>query len=313
MQNVLKHLSVKFNGNIFCETLIIRNPEQDAMLELALIIAGLVVLLIASYVDMRILEVPDWLNYSAIAAGIGIHLIYSLQQWNYWPALSSLIGFALAFGLACLMFYTGQWGGGDAKLLMAMGAIIGFQTDKFGFGTSFLINLVFIGGAWGFLYSIIMAAKNRKSFWKTFKILRHQKNYAKMRIIAIIIVIFLMLASVMLSFQLELIILAVIIYFLCQAIIFIKSVELSCMHKWITPDKATEGDWLVHAVKTGRTEILPPKLGLEKKQVALLKKLYAQKKIDKILVKYGVPFAPAFLFAFIATVFLGNIIIAILF
>lgn len=283
------------------------------MLELALIITGLVVLLIASYVDMRILEVPDWLNYSAVAAGIGIHLIYSLQQWNYWPVLSSIIGFGIAFGLACLMFYTGQWGGGDAKLLMAMGAIIGFQADKFGFGASFLINLVFIGGAWGFLYSIMMALRNRKTFWKTFSSLRHQKKYAKLRVLTILVVVLLLISSFLLPFRVELITLAAVLYFLVHAVIFIKSVELSSMHKWITPDKATEGDWLLKGIKVGKIEILPTKLGLEKKQVALLQKLYAQKKIDKILVKYGVPFAPAFLFAFTATVFFGNIILAAFF
>src|SRR3990172_8542318 len=124
------------------------------MLELIIIIASLFVLAVASYVDLRILEVPDWLNYAGIAAGIGIHLIFSLQQWSWWPIASSGIGLAIAFALACLMFYTGQWGGGDAKLLMAMGALVGFEADKFSFGANFLINLVFIGGAWGMIWSM---------------------------------------------------------------------------------------------------------------------------------------------------------------
>jgi len=284
------------------------------MLELALIIIALFVLVIASYVDIRILEVPDWLNYAGVAAGIGIHLIYSLQQWNYWPVLSSLIGFGMAFGLACLMFYTGQWGGGDAKLLMAMGAIIGFQADKFGFGTSFLINLVFIGGVWGMVWSLGLAVRHGRTFWKTYRALMHQKPYARLRMTSLLSAVVLIIAAFFLTqFRVELIVMAAVLYFLCHAIIFVKSVELSCMHKWITPDKATEGDWLVHAVKIGKVQLLPPRLGLEKKHVAILKKLYAQKKIDKILVKYGVPFAPAFLFAFIATLFLGNIILALLF
>ncbi len=282
------------------------------MLSIVLIIIALFVLLIAAYVDIRTLEVPDWLNYAGIAAGIGIHLIFSLQQWSWWPIASSAIGLGIAFALACLMFYTGQWGGGDAKLLMAMGALIGFEADKFGFGTSFLINLVFIGGAWGLIWSMGLAIKNAKNFWKTFRALMHQKPYAKLRIMSLISATILIIAAfVMAQFQLELIGLALVTYLLCYLIIFIKGVELSCMHKWITPDKLTEGDWLVHGVKVGKTHVMPVRLGLGKKQVNLLKRLYAQKKLDKILVKYGIPFTPAFLAAFITTLAVGNMVLAL--
>ncbi len=284
------------------------------MLELSLLLVALFVLIVASYVDIKILEVPDWLNYSGIAAGLGIHLIFSLQQWGWWPIASSAIGFAIAFALACLMFYSGQWGGGDAKLLMALGAIIGFERGRFAFGTSFLINLVFIGGAWGMIWCIGLSVKNWKKFWPAFKMIRHQKAYVRTRIITLISAVVLIIASfIMPEFQLELLGLALLAYFLCYLTIFVKSVELSSMHRWITPDKITEGDWLLKPVISGKHKITPSKLGLEKKQVALIKKLYAQKKIDKLLVKYGVPFAPAFLLAFIATMIFNNIIFALLF
>jgi Flp pilus assembly protein protease CpaA len=284
------------------------------MLELSLILVALFVLIVASYVDIKILEVPDWINYAGIAAGLGIHLIFSLQQWGWWPIASSLIGLAIAFTLACIMFYSGQWGGGDAKLLMALGAIIGFETDKFAFGASFLINLVFIGGAWGLVWCIGLAVKNWKNFWSAFKTIRHQKMYVRTRIITLIVSVILIIASfIMAEFQIELLGLAVLTYFLCYLTMFVKSVELSSMHCWITPDKITEGDWLLKPVISGRHKIMPTKLGLEKKQVALIKRLYAQKKIDKILVKYGVPFAPAFLLAFIATMMFNNAIFALLF
>src|SRR5574341_545197 len=211
------------------------------MFELTLILVALFVLIVASYIDLRILEVPDWLNYAGVAAGLGIHLIFSLQQMSWWPIASSIIGFGIAFALACLMFYTGQWGGGDAKLLMALGAIIGFQPEKFGFGSSFLVNLVFIGGAWGLLWSIQLALRNRKEFWKTFRTLSHQQPYSRMRICSMIITVILVIAAlILLQYQLELIGLALITYFICYSIIFVKSVELSCMHKWVTPDKLTE-------------------------------------------------------------------------
>ncbi len=281
------------------------------MLELTLIIIALFVLVIAAYVDIRTLEVPDWLNYAGIAAGIGVHLILSAQQSSWWPIASSGIGLAIGFAIACLMFYTGQWGGGDAKLLMAMGALVGFEADKFSLGADFLINLVFVGGAWGLIWSTGLAVKNRKQFWTTFRTTMHQKPYARLRIMSLISAAILIIAAFVIAhLKIELLGLALVSYLLCYLVIFIKSTELSCMHKWITPDKVTEGDWLVNTVKVGNIEITPAKLGLQKTQVHQLKQLYEQKKIDKILVKYGIPFTPAFLIAFIAALYVGNIILA---
>jgi len=38
-------------------------------------------------------------------------------------------------------------------------------------------------------------------------------------------------------------------------------------------------------------------------------KLYKQKKLDKVLVKYGIPFVPAFLISFVLTWAVGNIVL----
>jgi len=280
------------------------------MLELSILIVALIIMCIAAYTDIRTLEVPDSLNYAGIVAGIGIHMILSIQQAQWWPLLSSLIGFGIAFAIACLMFYTGQWGGGDAKLLMAVGALLGFQMDKFGISASFLINLVFIGGAWGIVWSIFLAAKNFKNFWGAFKALRYKKHYVRMRIISMLAAVVLIAAAFFIpEVQLQFIGLAALTYIMCYLTILVKSVELTCMHKWVTPKKLTEGDWLVHTIKIGKETFVPPKLGLEKKDLALLQKWYKEKKINKILVKYGVPFTPAFLLSFLVTVAFGNFIL----
>ena len=281
---------------------------------LALTLTTLFILIIATFTDLKTLEVQDWLNYAGIAAGIGIHMIFSLQQWNYWPIASSLIGFAIAFGLACLMFYTGQWGGGDAKLLMALGALIGFEASKLAFGTSYLINLVFVGGAWGFIWSAGLAIKDYKKFWKTYRATMQEQKYKKLRKLTFFTAgALIVLSFIITSYRLELVILGLISFLLCHLTIFIKSTETSSMHKWVTPDKLTEGDWLLKPVTAGKQKIMPTKLGLETEQVKILQKLYAQKKIDKVLVKYGIPFAPAFLIAFAITLYAGNIILAVLF
>lgn len=280
------------------------------MLPLIIIIVSIIILLVAAYVDIKTLEVPDWLNYAGIAAGLGIHLLFSVQQSSWWPIASSGIGFAIGMAIACLMFYTGQWGGGDAKLLMAMGALIGFEVDKFSFGANFLINLVFIGGAWGIAWSVMLAARNREKFWKTFKAIRQQKSYARLRLVSVIsAAVFILASFIIAEYGFGLVILGAAVYLLCYLVIFIKSVEQSSMYKWVTPDKLTEGDWLVNDVKVGKIHIAPAKLGLEKEQLKQIQTLYKQKKLDKVFVKYGVPFTPAFLISFIVCLFMGNMVL----
>jgi len=283
------------------------------MIPLSLLLIAALTLVIATYTDLKTLEVPDWLNYAGIAAGLGIHLIFSLQQWTLWPIISSLGGLAIAFAFACLMFYTGQWGGGDAKLLMALGALFGFAPDKFAFSTSFLINLVFIGALWGFAWTMGLALVNVKKFWRTFRALRAHKGFVKLRLLTFVTVFVLVIAALVLTpFRLEFALLAITSYFLAQTTIYIKSVELSCMHKWVTPDKLTEGDWAVHAVKVGDVEVTPGKLGLEKEDVENLRTLYRQGKLDKVCVKYGVPFVPAFLIAFLVTLSWNNVLLTVI-
>ncbi len=280
------------------------------MLSLSILLVSLFVLITAVVSDLRTLEVPDWINYAGIGAGLGIHTIYSLQGWTYLPTLSSIAGLLIGLALASLMFYTGQWGGGDAKLLMAMGALIGFEKNIFGFGAGFIVNLMIFGAVWGLVWSFGLGIKNSGKVWRTYLALRQKKAYLKLRWMTIISTALLLAACfIFKEVQLELFALAAFTYAMSQFTIFAKSVELTAMHKWVTPDKLTEGDWLVHAVKSGKTEVIPPKLGLEKKQVKILQKLYKEKKINKVLVKYGVPFTPSFLLAFVTTMIWGNFIL----
>jgi Flp pilus assembly protein protease CpaA len=277
---------------------------------LLILLICLGILLIATYTDLKWLEVPDWLSYAGIFLGISIHIYYSIEQMAWWPILSGIIGLAITFAFACFMYYTGQWGGGDAKLLMALGAIVGFEPSKFAFGTSFMINLVFCGAAWGLAYSGYKAARNKTEFLAQFKKLRTTKPYSTIRLLITPIAVICVILSFVFSFlQIELLMLAFFLFFLSYVAIFVKSVELSSMHVWVSPTKLTEGDWLVKPIKVGNFKLTPPKLGLEKEDLAKIMKLYKQKKLDKVLVKYGIPFVPAFLISFILTWSIGNIVL----
>jgi len=93
------------------------------------------------------------------------------------------------------------------------------------------------------------------------------------------------------------------IFFLFPVLfIFAKAVEESCMIVLINPRKLTEGDWLYEKVKVGRKIVRPNWEGLSQEELILLRR-YKR----KIKVKQGIPFVPAFFFAFILLLFKDNI------
>src|SRR3990167_6227353 len=142
---------------------------------------SLIVLLIGSVTDLKTREVPDWVNYGLVISGIGLNLLFSAIYSDSSFIINSLIGLSIFFGIAYIMFYAGQWGGGDSNMIMGLGAIIGidvsFQEPQFLLG--FFINALFIGAIYGLFWSIYLAAKNKKKFFMEFRKILLQKNIVK--------------------------------------------------------------------------------------------------------------------------------------
>ena len=271
-----------------------------------------IALLIGSATDLKTREVPDWVNYGLIVSGIGLNLLFSAIYSNSSFIINSIIGLLIFFGIAYIMFYAGQWGGGDSKILMGLGAMIGidvsFKNPQFLAG--FFINALFAGAAYGLLWSIFLVFKNRKKFWMEFKaiLLKQDVVKAKKIIIAslclLIISLFLIKVYYLRILVLSLALLILLTFYLW---IFVKAIEKSCMHKLVEPSKLTEGDWIVKDIVVGKDYICGPKdLGIEKKQIKKLVSLYRQGKIKKILIKEGIPFVPSFLIAFVLNFMIGN-------
>lgn len=271
-------------------------------------------LLAGSISDIRTREVADWANYSLITLGIVSNLIFSLvsNDWNY--ILTSLMGFGAFLLLALLMFYTGQWGGGDSKMLMGLGALygLGFKWTDNSFLTFFLINTLIAGAVYGLLWALISAIKNRKKFLYEYKKIASNKQNKLIRIALLILLVVGISVFVISNNPLTKLVSissSVMLFSTFYLWTIIKAVENSCMYKFVEPDKLTEGDWIAKDVKHKGKVITGPKdLGIEKHQISLLKKLYKQNKIKKILVKEGIPFVPSFFIGWIFTFAFGNIL-----
>jgi prepilin peptidase CpaA len=79
------------------------------------------VLIIAVLCDIRSHRIPNWLTFSAIAAGIGYHLYLSGLQ----GFLFGIGGVAAGMALLMLFYLCGGMGAGDVKLMGAVGALLG--------------------------------------------------------------------------------------------------------------------------------------------------------------------------------------------
>jgi Flp pilus assembly protein protease CpaA len=274
-------------------------------------------LLTASYTDIKTREVPDWINFGLIGVGFGINMLFSVIYWKINFIISSIIGFAAFFVLAWVMFYTGQWGGGDSKILMGLGALIGIDVfSKNFFLAHFLINALLVGALYGILWSIFSIFRNKKKFLNNFKksVSSKKIRLAKKVLLALFIILVLLAVSVPDRFiKLMILYLALISVITFYLWIAVKSVENACMLKYVKPTQLTEGDWIAKDVKVNGKYITGPKdLGIEKKKIRKLIALYKKKKVKKILIKEGIPFVPSFFVAYIVTLIYGNLVFLVL-
>lgn len=272
---------------------------------------------IGSYTDIKTLEVPDWLNYSMIAIGIAGNLMFSIYYSDPKYILYNLAGFIVSFAIGMLMFYTGQWGGGDSKVLFGVGALIGLDyTIISSFYVNFLFNTAIAGALWGLICMTYKAILNRKTVSKKIIVMLKEKKLARIRLFSGIAAILGLLAVYFapgaIDSRLRLIFstLMIMLYFMNYLFIIVKAVEESAMIKFVHPEKLTEGDWIVDEIKIDGKYITGPKdLGIEKDKIEMLVNLRKDGKIDRIKVKYGIPFVPGFLAGLLYTAITNSIVL----
>ncbi len=265
-------------------------------MEILLLIITLAVLIIASITDLKTREVPDWLSYSYILISLTTVLIYSLTT-EFRIFIYSLIGFTSMFALGTFLYYTKQWGGADAKILMGLGAVFPVLGLEYIF--VLLIAIVFIGGFYSFTWGVAIYIKNLKKANKKFiSLLKEQKTT---RLILVIIAIMALISVFLVSTTSQIIIFAILflIIFLFYLTLFVKTVEQIGLIQLLPTQNVTEGDWLAKSVKhNNKTLISKTKTCLEKKDIQLIKK----HKIKSVWIKVGIPFIPAIFLAVLITI-----------
>jgi prepilin signal peptidase PulO-like enzyme (type II secretory pathway) len=283
------------------------------MIESILIFTALAILIMGTFTDFKIREVPDWINYAGMFIGIGLRLIYSTATSNWDFVIAGLLGFGVFYAFALVMFYLGQWGGGDSKMLMALGALLGLEIRPDGMLVSFAVNMLLVGALYGMAWSIYLAVKHRKKFAaRAVKVIR-SKRYIRSKVVFFVFAMILAVLAFGVQdnfLRISFLIFAIAIIVMFYLWFFVKTVEECCMIKMIPVEKLTEGDWIVKDVKINGKRVCGPKdLGISKEQIKKILSFKKKGKIDEILIKEGMPFIPSFLLAFIVTLIWGNIVL----
>ncbi|MBV9670960.1 MAG: prepilin peptidase [Acidobacteriales bacterium] len=77
--------------------------------------------LVTAVSDVLSRRIPKWLAVCGLVAGLGFHLADNML-------LDAVAAVALAFAFSTFLFWMGAIGGGDAKLMIALGALFGLKS-----------------------------------------------------------------------------------------------------------------------------------------------------------------------------------------
>ncbi|HLC78776.1 MAG TPA: prepilin peptidase [Candidatus Nanoarchaeia archaeon] len=266
------------------------------MIEYFLIVLGLLWVGFASIQDLRKREVANWISFSLIVFALGIRIFYGIftGEWSF--LFQGIFGLIVFFILGNALYYGRMFAGGDAKLMISLGAILPITTT---FGNnlkiffSFFLLFLFAGALYGLAATARMSLINFKEFKKDF-ISSIKKNKKKMWVIMIAGLI-----TMVLGLQNGMFFsLGVLIFVFPYIYYYALSVDRKCMVRKVKAKYLTEGDWLAEKLKIGKKTIDPNWEGLSMQEIRLIRKHYKE-----IKVKYGIPFVPVFFIALVAFIY----------
>jgi len=256
-----------------------------------LIVVALVWLVFASIQDLKKREVANWVNFSLIIFALGFRFFYSLFNQNFNFLYQGLIGLGVFFILGNLFYYSKLFAGGDAKLMIALGAVLPFSgsiSTNLKIFLMFILLFLFAGGFYGFVWSIVLSLENFSSFKKEFT------GYFRKNKIKICFAMCVGLMLMILGFlEIALFFFGVLIFFFSYLYVYTKAVDESCMVKRVFSKDLTEGDWLYEDVRVGGRLIKANWAGLSRDEISTIRKYK-----KKIKIRRGIPFVPVFLISF---------------
>ncbi|MEK6820106.1 MAG: hypothetical protein AABX71_00155, partial [Nanoarchaeota archaeon] len=189
--------------------------------------------------------------------------------------------------------------GGDAKLLIALGAVLpvsGSFYENLEVFSFFFVIFLFAGAIWSLGVSAFIVSKNLMKFKKEFK--KQLRVYKKV-ISAIVLLDILLLIVFFNDYGSLFLLLAILIFVSPYLVVYAKAVDESSMVKKLETRKLREGDWLYKDVKVRGRTVRARWDGLRKEEISLLRK-----SLKMVLIREGVPFTPVFFLSFLVFFYL---------
>ncbi len=275
---------------------------------------------IAAYHDIRTTDVPDYPALYMTIIAILIHSIQTTITGNTTFVAQSLLYGTILTAIGALQYVLRLWGGADMLLLGAFGFTFPYLPQEFStlaeippwpFPVTLFFNLLIVGSLYSLLYAtalfftipnhLYVFLQNIRSHARSFAI--GTGVYILAFIAVLLIVPFTLLTLAPIALQIYGYFVAIYILY-----IFLSTIQKNSMERTISPGQLQEGDVLAEDVVLSDTTIHASRIeGLTNAQVAAI-----QKKEESVTVMHGVPYIPAFFFALIISVTIGDIIYLLL-
>lgn len=252
----------------------------------------------ASYFDLKTGEIPDKFTIGLVIVALAMRGVFSVFLGDFNYLFDGVVVGALFFGFGALLFYTGGWGGGDAKLIAGIGAALGGFMAPTLIDASFAMFPPFFGFfvalslaaiPYSLLYALMLSLKSPKVFGLTKERIIH--NWFLLALVlsaSLSLWIILKPFSPLLTFA----IVSPVIFFLL--LMFTRSVEEVAMQKTVAIKDLREGDMVVEDIVVKGKKIAS-KRDMDGLSKEALKELKAAKGLpEKVKIKWGIKFAPAF-------------------
>lgn len=119
-------------------------------LTIAIDVCSLLLLALCAYWDIRFRKIPNWATLPGIVLGLGMNSLF-----RGWVGLrASGIGFLVGFAALLVLFVLSWMGGGDVKLMAAVGALKGYP---------FVVSALFYSLIVGVVIGVVMLIWNRRA------------------------------------------------------------------------------------------------------------------------------------------------------
>ncbi len=119
-------------------------------------------------------SIPEKISYGYVACALTLSAFNSFFSGDAYFFLNSLLIGAGFFAVGYVLFYFGQWGGGDVKLAAGIGCTLGylshagfFHDGLFPYYATYYINMICVALPYATVYGLYLGLKSPET-WKEF-------------------------------------------------------------------------------------------------------------------------------------------------